>query len=201
MKKFLIAVLAAVLAAAALPAGDLEDVKALVLKDWQLAAEGKFSECLALRAPDFTDTNDGITADYEQTRWQLVSLDGKHPEEFLLFLATLKFEGAKIPPETMATIREEARKPEFIKHYETACPQFASLIKNEAAFQLKTLKIVDAEVDGDSASVVARYERREGKSAVPRLQNLSLRRIDGAWKIGRIVDKSDETSPNKEKMR
>ena len=68
MKKFLIAVLAAVLAAAVLPAGDLEDVKALVLKDWQLAAEGKFSECLALRAPDFTDTNDGITADYEQTR-------------------------------------------------------------------------------------------------------------------------------------
>ena len=178
------------LISAVLFAGEEENVKAVVVKDWQLAAQGKFAECLALRAPDCTDTNDGQTADYEQIKWQIISLDGKHPEEFLLFLATMKFQGAKIPAETRAVIREEARKPEFISHYETACSQFASKIRKDAAFQLKTLKITSVKVDGNSAVVTAEYER-EG-STMPRLQTISLRKIEGTWKISRIVDEMKE---------
>ena len=174
------------LISAVLFAGEEENVKAVVVKDWQMAAQGKFAECLALRAPDCTDTNDGQTADYEQIKWQIVSLDGKHPEEFLLFLAAMKFRGAKIPAETRTVIREEARKVEFIRHYEAACSQFAAKMKSDAAFQLKTLKITGAKVDGDSAVVTAEYERES--NTPPRLQTISLRKIGGTWKISRIVD-------------
>ena len=40
------------LISAVLYAGEDENVKAVVVQDWQLAAQGKFAECLALRAPD-----------------------------------------------------------------------------------------------------------------------------------------------------
>ena len=172
------------LISAVLFAGEEENVKAVVVKDWQMAAQGKFAECLALRAPDCTDTNDGQTADYEQIRRQLVSLDGKHPEEFLMVLMTLN--GAKIPPEMMLKIREAAGDPKFIRYYETNCRRLAVQIREDAAFQMKTLKITGAKVDGDSAVVTAEYER-EG-STTPRLQTISLRKIGGTWKISKIID-------------
>ena len=172
------------LISAMLYAGENENVKAVIVKDWQLAAQGKFAECLALRAPDCTDTNDGRTADYEQIRRQLVALDGRHPEEFLLVMLTLN--GAKIPPEMMPKIREKASDPQFIRYYETNCRRLASQMRNDAAFQLKTLKITGTKVDGDSAVVTAEYER-EG-STMLRLQTISLRKIGGTWKISKIVD-------------
>ena len=172
------------LAAAMLCAGEAENVKAVVVKDWQLAAQGKFAESLALRTPDCTDTNDGRTADYEQIRRQLVSLDGKHPEEFLMVMLTLN--GAKITSEMMLKIREAAGDPKFIRYYETNCRRLAVQMREDAAFQLKKLKITGAKVDGDSAVVTAEYERKG--FAMPRLQTIYLRKIEGRWKISKIVD-------------
>ena len=115
-------VLAVMLGASTLFAGDEENAKAVVVKDWQLAAAGKFAECLALRTPDFTEKNDdGPTRNYEQTKWQLTSLDGKHPEEFMLFLMTLN--GAKIQAEMMPQIREKASDPKFVQYYKKTCSQ------------------------------------------------------------------------------
>ncbi len=190
MKTFLGAVMTVMLGAAALFAGDEENVKAVVLKDWQMAAEGKFTENLALRAPDYIDKEGNVTFSYEQSKWLLTSLDGKHPMEFLLALVTIKLHGAKIPADTMAQIREEARKPEFIRYYETAYPQLASELKNRAAFELKTLKFISAKVDGNSATVVVEYKRK--CSTIPMTETVSLRRFGGAWKISMVVVVGDD---------
>ena len=189
MKTFLVAMMAVMLGAAALFAGDEENVKALVLKDWQMAAEGKFTENLALRAPDYIEKTGSLTISYEQCKWLLTSLDGKHPMEFLLALVTIKLHGAKIPADTMAQIREVAHKPECIRYYEKAYLQLAAELKDNAAFELKTLKFISAKVDGNSATVVVEYKRKS--STIPVTQTVSLRRFGEAWKISKVVDGDD----------
>ena len=180
-------VLAVMFGASTLFAGDEENAKAVVVKDWQLAAAGEFAECLALRTPDFTEKNDdGPTRNYEQTKWQLTSLDGKHPEEFMFFLMTLN--GAKIQAEMMPQIREKASDPKFVQYYKKTCSQLAFVMKEDAAFQLKTLRIVSVVINGDSASVIVEYDRQVEKSAIPMLQTVYLRKNEGEWKISKIVN-------------
>ena len=182
------------LAAAMLCAGEAENVKAVVVKDWQLAAQGKFAESLALRTPDFVEIDETGTFTYEQSRWLSLALDGEHPEEFLLTLLAGKSHGAFKAPtaEQMARIREEARKPEFLQGYKRLVPQLLASLKADQELQLKTLKFVSITVDGDAATAVIEYDSDTSGSVEHRIYTVTLRKVDGNWKICKGVVKYKE---------
>ena len=98
MKKFFVSLLVALFGAMPLFADDVADVKAVIVKDCELQAKGDFAEAFALLAPDYRESDpDGMTANYEQTKWIVLSLDGRHPEEFLLLLVTYDIKGMPRP--------------------------------------------------------------------------------------------------------
>ena len=189
MKKFLGAVLAVVLGAVSLFAGDAEDIKALLIKDLELGASGDFAGALALRTPDFVETTDLGTFTVEHTKWMILALDGKHPEEFLLLSAAIESRGAfkKPTPEQMARIREAARDPEFLQWYAKNIPVVLANIKDDCALQLKTLKFVGIKVEGDSATAVIEFDHKNPEGVRHRSGTVFLRKVDGKWMICRAV--------------
>ena len=194
MKKFFAAVLTAVLGISALCAGEKEDIKALLIKDLELSAQGRLAEALALRTPDFVEIDETGTFTYEQSRWMSLALDGEHPEEFLLTLLAVKSHGAFKAPtaEQMARIREEARKPEFLQGYKRLVPQLLASIKADQELQLKTLKFVSITVDGDAATAFIEYDSDTSGSVEHRICTVTLRKVDGNWKICKGVVKYKE---------
>ena len=191
MKKFFAAVLTAVLGISALCAGEKEDIKALLIKDLELSAQGRFAEALALRTPDFVEIGEHGTFTYEQSRWLSLALDGEHPEEFLLTLLAVESRGEFKAPtaEQMARIREEARKPEFLQGYKELVPQLLASLKDDQALQLKTLKFVSITVDGDAAVAVIEYDSKSSKGIKHEVGTITLRKVDGSWKICKGVIK------------
>ena len=191
MKKFLLALLVAL--CGTLFADDVADVKAVIVKDYELAMKGDSLQVLALFAPDFQETGTtGVTINYEQYKWFILLLDGKHPEEFLLwFVSTGENEGAMLSADQIARVRQMARDPEFIKIYEANTRNVIAWLKARAALCLKTLEFVSVKVDGDKAVAVVEFDEKDLKSgAVKReIETLFLRKVDGVWLFYRIVTK------------
>ena len=193
MKKFLVSLLVALFGAMPLFADDVADVKAVIVKDCELQAKGDFAEAFALLAPDYRESDpDGMTANYEQTKWIVLSLDGKHPEEFLLLLVAYENKGVMPPAEAIPKIREAARRPEFVQSYEGLTPHIVSMMKSAAALRLKSLEFVSVKVEGDLAVAVVEHDRLDRKTdALKReIVTINLRKVNGKWMFYRSVSKN-----------
>lgn len=191
MKKLLVAIFAAVLGVSSLFAGDAEDIKGVIIKDMELGAQGDFIAMLALRTPDYVAVDEYGTFNYEHLKWSILMLDGRHPEEFVLTMWVVSTRGTEARPteEQMAKIRELAGNPEFVKSYREHIPKFVSAIKADQALQLKTNKFVRVDVDGDSATVVGEYDANASGAVRHKTATVTLRKVDGAWKICKVVSK------------
>ena len=189
MKKLFLSLLVALCGVVPLFADDAEEIRALLIKDLELGVNGDFMGTLALRTPDFVETTELGTFSIEHTRWMALSLDGKHPEEFLLLSAAVVNRGA-LTPEMMARIREAARDPSFLREYAKIIPELFANIKADAALQLKTLKIIGVKVDGDSAIAVVEYDDKIPEGIRHRSGTIYLRKVNGTWMFYRSVRKN-----------
>ena len=172
-------------------ADDVDDVKAVIIRDCELGMKGDFAGALALRAPDYqcTDSN-GVTFNYEQTKWMLLALDGKHPVEFWLFLYSAKNDGAMPPADQRSRMDRLARTPKYVALYEKTWPMLAAAGKAAAESELRTLKFIDVSVSGNRAVVILEYAVRDESGMLQaKIEKVSLRKFKGAWRMSRCVTK------------
>ena len=186
MKKLLAAIFAALCGAVSLFADDVADVKAVIIRDCELAARG---DCLAAAArwtPDYQEVSPEGVMNYAQAKRALVAMDGKHPVEFLTTLVMIR--SGKEPNADMAEgIRLLAQDREFLENYPVAAKRMAAVLKASAALELKTLKFVSVEAAGGNATAVLTYRHVTGGQ---RQETVTLRKIDGEWRIARRTVKN-----------
>jgi hypothetical protein len=187
MKKFFAAVFAAFLGVSALFADDVADVKAMIVKDCELAAKGDFLGAAERWTTDYQDVHPEFTFSYAQVKRLFLSLDGKHPEEFLITYFIHESRGREPNPREMEEIRAELRNPETAKVYPAMAKQFAEQLKRSAAWELETMKFISVKVDGDRATAVLTYQQAMSSKEISMRETLSLRKIDGEWRIARRV--------------
>ena len=185
MKK-LFAVLLVILAGAMpLRADDAADVKAVILKEWTIFAKGDFAEALPLFTKDYRGQG---RFTYEQTKWMLLGIDGKHLEEFVLFTAVAFKNGEALTSEELEKCRADARKmlldPTAVKAYEAEAKKYSAEMREWAEFTLEHHKFVSVKVDGDSAIVGVVHVAKPGEPPIPSKQLVvRLRRENGVWRI------------------
>ena len=192
MKKLFVTLLVALCGAAPLFADDVADVKAVIVKEWELIAKGDFVGVLPLLTKDYRGLG---KFDYEQTRWMFLGLDGKHLEEFVLFTAVAYKNGAKMTPEELEKCRADARAmlsdPTAVKAYEAEAKKYSAMMREWAAFTLKYHKFIRIRIKGDSADVGVIHESKQGET--PRRSQplvIFLRRDNGVWRICGEVEAS-----------
>ena len=189
MKRFFAVLLVILAGAMPLRADDAVDVKAVILKEWTIFAKGDFAEALPLFTKDYRGFFKGKVG-YEQMKWMFLGLDGKHPEEFYLFVGwsfKVEFEGGtELTPGEMEECRTSAREamknPQSLKKYERDAAGMNANFRKWAEAVLKTHKFISLKVDGDSAVAEFEYNPEENgrgsKSCFVR-----LRRENGVWRI------------------
>ena len=185
MKKFLAALTVFLCGAAALfaAADDEADVRAAIIRDCELAAKGTPLDAAARWTSDYREVNPEGAMTCEQAKRALAAMDGKHPVEFMYTLVLVRT-GEEPNPDMAEGIRLAARDPEFLKQYRIAAKEMADTLKAAAALELETVKFVGIKVDGDRADAVLTYRHVAGGE---RRETVSLRRIDGEWRICRRV--------------
>ena len=183
MKKLLAAIFVAALGVYPLFADDVADVKALLIKDLELGANGDFMGSLALRTPDCVEVSPENTLNYQQGKWISLALDGEHPVEFFLAALALGSHGEfKTPTEDlMAWIRAMTSDPDFLREYKAEAAKMLAAFKADQALQLKTLKIVGIEVDGDAATAHIELDANTPRGIRHYAGTISLRKVDGKW--------------------
>jgi len=184
MKKFLIIMLTLILAVPALFAGETEDIKTLLGQFCTWDAEGNFTEKLAHLSPDFVEVDRGVTVNYEQTKWWMISLDGKHPEEYRLLLNSFR---KMIDPDASELPGDVVRNPEFVRDYEELTAKLRAASKSAAALQLKTLKFVSVRIDGEAATAVIEYDAMISGEMTHIGHTMEMRKVGGVWKIHKSV--------------
>ena len=189
MKKFWFALLFVLCAAVSLFADDVADVKAVIVKDCELAAKRNFAASLALRTRDYRCTDSyGITFNYEQTKWMFLALDGQHPVEFWLYLYSVRHKGAMPPEDQLSRMNQLARTPKYVKLYEKTWPEVAAFAQKEPASELKTIKFIDVKISGNDALAVFEYASEDDSGALKtKIEKVYLRKNKGAWKMYRAV--------------
>ena len=185
MKKFFAVLLVALCGAVSLFAGDAEDVKAVIIRDCELAAKGDFLGAAARWTPDYREISPEGTMNYAQAKRALVAMDGKHPEEFLMTISLMR-RGVEPNSDFAEGARLLAQDREFLEKYQVTAKQMTDMIKASAALELKTLKFVSVETDGGNATAVLTYQHVTGGQ---RQETVTLRKIDGEWRIARRVIK------------
>ena len=194
MKKFFAVLLVALCGAMPLFADDVADVKAVIVSELEAGVKGDFAGAFAEHyAPDFQQiAPDGVTMNYEQTKWMALALDGKHPVEFWRVLYSIRNNGAMPPRKALSRMDRLARTPKYVKLYEELLPELIAAHKAGAKLQLDTLRFVSVKVDGNKAVAVVEYDEKDEKSdAVKRMiETLSLRKVSGKWMFYRSVSKS-----------
>ena len=190
MKKFFAVLLVILAGAMPLRADDVADVKAVILKEWELIAKGDFVGVLPLLTQDYRGLFKRRVG-YEQAKWMFLGLDGKHPEEFYLFVGwSFKVEccygGTELTPEEVEECRNAAREamknPGSVKKYEKDAAEMSARFKAWAENILKTHKFISVKVDGDSA--VAEFECKfEDNGGISKSGAVRLRRENGVWRI------------------
>ena len=189
MKKFFAVLLVILAGAMPLRADDAADVKAVTLKEWELIAKGDFAEALPLFTKDYRGFWKGKVG-YEQVKWMFLGMDGKHPEEFYLYVAYAfkvgLYGGTELTPEEVEEYRTATRKamkdPRSLKKYEKDAAEMNARFRKWAENILKTHKFISVKVDGDSA--VAEFKCKfEDNGGVSKSGVIRLRRENGVWRI------------------
>ena len=192
MKKFLVSLLVAALGTMSLFAGDAENVKAVIIRDCELTKNGDFAASLALRTRDYRGNDSrGVTFNYEQTKWMLLALDGRHPEEFWLFLYAVKNHGAMPPEDQRPRMHRLAHTPKYVELYEKTWPELAAAAKAAAESELKTIKFIDVKISGNNAVVVFEYAIEDESGVLKtNIDTVSMRKVDGKWLMYQTVTKN-----------
>ena len=186
MKKFFVTLLVALCGAVSLFADDVADVKAVLDKQAELLLAGDFVGMEAALAPDFVQIESHGIFNLKHVKWMYASMDGKHPEEFMLGSFALRTRGNGPDAEMEKKLRLTARNPGFTKFYEEHVAKRLPLLKKAAEQANKTHKYIDIRIDGDSARVVSECEILDIVDTGTVMHQVSvtvLRRIDGKWKI------------------
>ena len=127
MKKVIFSFVAVYLSIAAAFAGE-NAVKQCVIRCYELCRDGNFSEMLALYTNDFSSTNAKtrkITRKDIET--MILMLDGKHAEEFLLFIFKART-GKDLTPEEEKQMRALAGTEQIKLIYPYSCKMIKSSI-------------------------------------------------------------------------
>ena len=187
MKKFFVTLLVSLCGAVSLFAGDAEDIKALMDKQYELFIAGDFVGMEAALTPDFISMESHGIFNLTQVKWMHASMDGKHPEEFMLGNFAVRTRGNGPDAEMEKKLRLAARRPEFVKFYEEHVAKRLPLVKKAVEQGYKTNRYIDIRIDGDSARVLSECEILDivdtGGTVVRQVNVTVLRRIDGKWKI------------------
>ncbi len=189
MKKFFAVLLVALGGAVSLFAGDVEDVKAVIVKNNELQAKNDFSGVLVLVTTDYQEIVNGQVVNYQQLKWLMTSMDGKHPREFLLYCVSQERNGAMPPADLQKRIMESPVPADLLQMYESTIRQAVAYNDSEAEAWRKTAKFTSVKVDGDTAVVVCEYDGKNPRSgAVEHKKSTTyLRREDGVWRMYRCV--------------
>ncbi|MBR2440514.1 MAG: hypothetical protein IKB25_09985 [Lentisphaeria bacterium] len=186
MKKLILVLFAAVLTAFTAAASE-DAVKQAVIREYEMIRDGKFSEMLPLYTKDYSS----ISASKRKTTYkdiQIMSLmlDGKHPEEFMLFITKAK--SAKDPsPDEEKQLRKIAQN-EWVKSlYAEVCGQMRTVMRKTSEISLKTMKFISVKVNGNQAEVVCEYEELDPvdttfTKTVKRTSITRFRKENGIWK-------------------
>ena len=192
MKKLFAALLVALCGAVSLCADDIADVKAVIFKNNELQARHDFKALPALYSRRYRqiDAAGGECCDYVMLKLLIVAMDGRHPEEFLQFMA-MQANGGRLPsPETMARISQMASDPKVVREYRAALVKLLAYSDKEAAAWRKTVRFVRCEVRGDLATVVEEYDGYDPESGAAKHKSVTvvLRRENGVWRYFREID-------------
>ena len=189
MKKFFVSLLVALCVAVPLFADDVTDVKAVIVKNNELNLRNDFLGTLALCTPDYQEIVLGEVVTYRQLKWLIVSLDGKHPKEFLLFMVSRESEN-RMPPDGVYKMIMDNPVPEDLrKMYEQAIRKAVAYNDSEAEAWRKTAKFISVKVDGDRAVAVVEYDGSDPASGAAKHKRSTtyLRRENGAWLMYKCV--------------
>ena len=191
MKKFFAFLLVALCGVSSLFADDVADVKAVIARDQELQERHDFKTLPVLYSRDYTQINArGEHFDYVMLKLLCAAMDGRHPEEFLQFIA-MRGNGGQLPsPETMARIGQMALDPEVVREYKSALGRILAYSDKELAARRKSVKFVRFEVRGDLATVVEQYDGFDPASGAPKRKTVTtiLRREDGVWRYFRVIE-------------
>lgn len=191
MKRIFAVLLVALCGAVSLFADDVADVKAVSEKQYELFVAGDFVGMAAALAPDFVQIESHGVFNLKHVKWMYASLDGKHPEEFMLGSFALRTRGNGPDAEMEQKLRLSARNPKFIKFYEEHLAKRLPLLKKAAEQANRTCKYIDIRIDGDSARVVSECEILDivdtGGTVMHQVSVTVLRRIDGKWRIAQTA--------------
>lgn len=168
-------------------ADDVADVKAVLERQYELFAAGDFVGMEAALTPDYITIEPHGIFNLTHIKWMHASMDGKHPEEFMLGNFALRTRGAIPDAEMEKNLRFTARNSEFVKFYEEHVAKRLPLLKKAMEQGHKTVRYIDIRIDGDSARVVSECDIPDivdSDGAVKHQVTVTiLRRIDGKWRI------------------
>lgn len=189
MKKFFVSLLIALCGAVSLFADDVADIKSVFEKQYELLVAGDFVGMQAALTPDYISIESHGVFNLTHIKWMYASMDGKHPEEFMLGIFALRNRGACPDAEMEKKLRQSARGPEFKKFYEEHIAKRLPLLKKAAKQAHETHKYIDIRIDGDSARVVSECDILDivdtGGTVMHQVTVTILRRIDGRWRIAK----------------
>jgi len=187
MKKLFAMIFSAVMGVSSLSAVDAEDVKAVLERQYELFVAGDFVGMEAVLTPDYISIEPHGVFNLTHIKWAHATMDGKHPEEFMLGNFSVRTRGAIPDAEMERNLRLAARNREFVKFYEELIAKRLPLLKKAVEHGHKTNKYIDIRIDGDSARVVSECEIPDivdSDGAVKRQVSVTiLRRIEGKWRI------------------
>lgn len=189
MKKFIVSLLVVLCGGVSLFADGVADVKAVLIRDLELGVSGDFMGTLALRTPDYVEVSPRGTINYEQAKWMFLALDGEHPEEFFMASLALGSHGEFKSPsaEQMARIRAVTSDQDFLREYKAEAAKMLAAFKADQELQLKTLKFVGIEVDGDFATARIELGANTPRGIRHYAGTISLRKVGGKWMFRKSV--------------
>ena len=194
MKKILL-MLVAVMCLSSLFAKDAAAVKQTVIRDLELQRDGKFLEALNNYTKDAVvinlDTNRRVK--YEDLHLSAVAIDGKHPEELIMFI--FKAQNKRNPtPEEAEQLKQRAKTEQFLLAYPMLCNTLKSAVMKSGEINLKTLKFINVKVTANQATASYDYEDLNiGNLLSETIEKFTaavkFRKENGSWKITELTYK------------
>ena len=181
MKKIFLTLMIAMLGMLTLVADDVDDIKAAIIRSRELATKGDPAGAAAFITPDYKENIAGTDINFELIKMMILALDGKHQTECFLFIHALSNKGEMPSATWEKIIRETANQQQ--KEYEKFLTEFPQKLKSPWVQKSESLDFLSVCVNGDSASVLLNYLL----GGEDRYETISLRKIDGKWKICRCA--------------
>ena len=186
MKKILLTLFALTLSLTSIFANEAA-VKEAIIRNAKLQSEGKTMDVLNYYTSDYVEVDlDGNTKiNYNEAAFMVKALDGKHPEEFMIWMSRME-DGKDPDAQEMKNLRVFIQTAEFKKSYSHICNQVIATAKKLGELELKTIKFVNVEVKGNDAIAVVEYKvydpaDTDWKTTFTKRDTIKLRKVNGVW--------------------